>query len=120
MKKLAGITVFLLALYAALLIADPGARSLNNHLNLGRRIGLYGVVSLGAAMLIISGGIDLSIGSVAGLSATVFAMMLRGDALSPGPVPPALAIAVTLALGSLIGLVNGLFVTKLRIQPFVV
>jgi ribose transport system permease protein len=119
MKKLAGIALFLLVLYGALLAANPGARSLDNHLNLGRRIGLYGTVSLGVAMLIISGGIDLSIGSVAGLSAVAFAMMLRGE-VPYGQVPPAAAIAVTLALGCTVGLINGLFVTKLKIQPFVV
>lgn len=127
MKKLMGIMVFLLVLYGALLFADPGARSLDNHFNLGRRIGLYGIISLGAAMLIISGGIDLSIGSVVGLSAVFFAMLLRGDQW-PWPLdwvphfkwPPPLAIAATLLLGSCIGLVNGLFVTKLKIQPFVV
>jgi ribose transport system permease protein len=115
MKKLVGIALFLLALYIALLAADPGARSLQNHFNLGRRVGLYGILSLGAGVLIISGGIDLSIGSVVGLCATVCAM-----ALSLYQVPPVIAILGTILLGSLIGLVNGLLVTKLRVQPFIV
>lgn len=113
MKKLVGIGLFLLVLYVALLVANPGARSLDNHFNLGRRIGLYGIISLGAGILIISGGIDLSIGSVVGLSATLCAMLLY-------KLPPGLAIATVLAVGATIGLINGLLVTKLRVQPFVV
>jgi ribose transport system permease protein len=113
MKKLVGIALFLLALYVALLLSDPGARSAYNHFNLGRRIGLTGVVSLGAGLLIIAGGIDLSIGSVVGLCATICAMLIY-------VVPPGLAILLSILLGSVIGLVNGLCVTKLRVQPFIV
>ncbi len=43
MKKLLGLAVFLLVLYLLLLLADPGARSADNHFNLGKRIGLYGI-----------------------------------------------------------------------------
>lgn len=113
MKKLVGIALFLLALYVALLLSDPGARSAYNHFNLGRRIGLTGVVSLGAGLLIIAGGIDLSIGSVVGLCATVCAMLIY-------VIPPGFAILLSILLGSVIGLINGLCVTKLRVQPFIV
>ena len=61
MKKLLGLALFLLVLYVLLLLADPGARSALNHFNLGKRIGLYGIISLGAAVLIISGGIRRSV-----------------------------------------------------------
>jgi ribose transport system permease protein len=115
MKKLLGITVFLLVLYGTLLISDPGASSAANHSNLGRRIGLYGIISLGAGILIITGGIDLSIGSVIGLSATVLAMVLVDY-----QQPPIVAVAAVLGLGAVIGLVNGLLVTRLRVQAFVV
>lgn len=128
MKKLLGILVFLGVLYIALLSADPNAGSLQNHFNLGRRIGLYGIITLGAGMLIITGGIDLSIGSVVGLSATLLAMLLLG-APWPWPLnqvlaatrwPPYLALLAVLGLGALIGLLNGLLVTKLKVQAFVV
>src|SRR5262249_8461628 len=113
MKKLIGIFLFLLVLYGVLLMSNPGARSAQNHFNLAQRIGLRGVVSLGAGLLIIAGGIDLSIGSVAGLCATVCAMLMLS-------IPPALAIAATILLGAVIGLINGLCVTKMRVQPFIV
>jgi ribose transport system permease protein len=120
MKKLIGIAVFLLLLYGTLLFANENARGAENHYNLGKRIGLYGIISVGAGLLIITGGIDLSIGSVVGLCSTVLAMLLM-DPKERGwgwrPVP---AIAVTLALGAGIGLVNGLLVTRLKVQAFVV
>jgi ribose transport system permease protein len=115
MKKLLGLFLFLLVIYALLLLADPGARSVYNHFNLGKRIGLYGILSLGAGILIITGGIDLSIGSVVGLCTTIVAMLLVDYHWHP-----LAAIAAVLALGALIGLMNGLLVTKLRVQAFVV
>lgn len=115
MKKLLGLALFLLILYLLLLASDPGARSAINHLNLGKRIGLNGIISLGAGCLIISGGIDLSIGSVVGLCATVMAMLV---AKCDWPWPAALA--VVLALGAAIGAMHGLIVTKLKVQAFVV
>ncbi|HLW66679.1 MAG TPA: ABC transporter permease [Gemmataceae bacterium] len=131
MKKNIGIFVFLLLVYGFLLFANPGARSMENHINLARRIGLFGVISLGAGMLIISGGIDLSIGSVVGLCATLFAMILRGESWigrtfmqTTGTHDETLigifAIAVVLLTGMAIGLINGLLVTKVRVQAFVV
>jgi ribose transport system permease protein len=117
MKKLLGLGAFLLLLYVLMLLADDSARSLYNHMNLGKRIGLYGVISLGAGILIISGGIDLSIGSVVIFCATILAMLLTHPNFRWHPLP---AIAAVLAIGALVGLVNGLIVTKLRVQAFVV
>jgi ribose transport system permease protein len=115
MKKLLGLALFLLVIYFLLLLSDPGARSAYNHVNLGRRIGLFGIISLGAGILIITGGIDLSIGSVIGLCATVFATLLVEHRWNP-----LAAIAAVLALGACIGIANGLLATKLRVQAFVV
>jgi ribose transport system permease protein len=114
MKKLAGIALFLLVLYIALLVADEGARSAENHFNLGRRIGMFGIISLGVGILIVSGGIDLSIGSVVALSASLVVLLFK-----QGWSPLAAMLAV-LGIGLLIGLVHGLIVTKLRVQAFVV
>ena len=83
--------------------------------NLLRRTSLYGILSIGAAFVIISGGIDLSIGSVVALVGCLVPWLLttRG-----WPVSLALAAAVGLSL--IIGLAHGLLITRLRIQPFVV
>ncbi|MER3417386.1 MAG: sugar ABC transporter permease [Gemmataceae bacterium] len=117
-KKLFGLLTFLLFLYLALWYADPSARSWDNHYNLARRIGQYGLISLGAGLLIIAGGIDLSIGSVIGLSATVLVVLLEHNRSwgLPGHV---LIVAVVL-FGALLGCIHGVLVTGLRVQPFVV
>lgn len=115
MKKWLGLAAFLLVLYLLLLAADENARTAYNHANLARRIGLYGIISLGAGALIISGGIDLSIGSVVGLCATVLAMLLVDRHWHPAVALPAVVV-----LGAAIGLINGLLVTRLRVQAFVV
>jgi len=115
MNKLLGITLFLILLYGALLLADPNAGSAYNQYNLGKRIGLFGVITLGAGLLIVCGGIDLSMGSVIGLCSTLFAMLLVDYRM-----PPWVAIGIVLAVGAAIGLLNGLIITKLRLQAFVV
>ncbi len=114
-KKLIGLAIFLALLYVALMFADPNASSLANHLNLAKRIGLFGILCLGVTPLIISGGIDLSIGAVVGLCATTLAIMVRDLQWDLHR-----AVFTVLGLGAMIGLVNGLLVTKLRLQPFVV
>ena len=63
MRRLLGILVLFLVLYGTLLALSPAARSLDNQRNIAGRAGFYGVLTLGAGLLIISGGIDLSIGS---------------------------------------------------------
>jgi ribose transport system permease protein len=138
MKKLAGIALFLAVLYAMLLCAGEGAASYYNHFNLGQRIGLYGILTLAAGLVIVTGNIDLSMGSVIGLCATVLCMMLmnaewvfgmkfaegldfRFAVSVPDPnVRLAIAIPTVLALGVVIGLINGLLVTYLGVQAFVV
>jgi ribose transport system permease protein len=71
------------------------------------------VAALGMTMVIIAGGIDLSVGSVVALSTVVTAVMLRSHG-------PALAAATAIAAGAVCGLVNGLLVTQLRVVPFIV
>lgn len=115
MKKLGGILAFLLILYAILLIADESARSARNHFRLGERIGLEGILSLAAGILIISGGIDLSIGSLIGLLCTLFCMMLRD-----WEWPLGLALPTILGAGAAVGLIHGVMVAKVRLQPFIV
>ena len=126
MKKLAGIALFLAVLYALLLCAGDRAASYENHFNVGQRIGLYGILTLAAGLVIVTGNIDLSMGSVVGLCATVLCLMLMnsewifGVNLGEGldfrfavSVPDArvrlaIAIPTILTLGVVIGLVNGL------------
>src|SRR5258708_26037468 len=74
------------------------------------------IVALGAigmTMIIVSGGIDLSVGSVIALSSVVTALMLRAG------YPPAIAVLAGVLAGGLLGLFNGLIITGLRVVPFI-
>lgn len=77
--------------------------------------GLYGIIALGVSFVIITGGIDLSIGSWIGFSAVLLPVLVTGNQLHP-----ALAVAVILLLSAVAGTGHGLLVTKLKLQPFLV
>ncbi len=114
LTRLLGVALMVLLLYVALMLMDENARSLRNQQTIAGRLGFYGVITLGAGVLIISGGIDLSIGSVIGLGAVGFSLLLRQQ------VAPEIAALVVIAGGAAIGLFHGLLVTKLKLQPFLV
>lgn len=79
-------------------------------------VGLYGILSLGQALVIISGGIDLSVGSLVGLVGVSAALLMnKGQGL-----PAAVVLPGVLVMAGLIGAWHGFLVTKVRIQPFVV
>ena len=115
MKKLLGITIFLVLVYGGLLVSDPHASSANAQFNLGKEIGLYGIITLAAGMLIVTGGIDLSLGSLVCLTSTVFGLLVvKRD------VPVPIAFLCMMSVGALVGLANGLLVTQAALQPFMV
>jgi ribose transport system permease protein len=111
MIRLVGVLLTVAVLYCAMLASDPGARTLGYQQQLA---GWVGVMTLGVGVLIIAGGIDLSIGSVIGLGAVCFGMMLEQK------VNPWLAASSILGGSLVIGLIHGLLVTRLRLQPFLV
>ncbi|CAN5487934.1 ABC transporter permease [soil metagenome] len=86
-----------------------------NLANMSKWIGLYGILAVGVAFVIITGGIDLSIGSLIGLSGVLLPMLSREQGL-----PVGVGILVVLSVGAAIGLFHGLLITKLRLQPFLV
>lgn len=114
MKKILGIFTILVAVFAFTALKNRDFVSAYNLQNLVNWTSLFGILSIGVAFVIISGGIDLSIGSTVGLVGTVLALLLAKKV----SVPVSLAAAVALSLG--IGLAHGLLITKLRLQPFVV
>src|SRR5947209_10251279 len=114
MTRLLGILIMVLVAYGLLMASDPNARSVGVHQDMAKRLGFYGVITLGAGLLIISGGIDLSIGSVVGFGAVVFALLVEAR------WPAGLALAAVLAGGAVIGMCHGLLVTRLGLQPFLV
>src|ERR687883_1102231 len=98
MSRLLGVLVMVLVLYGLLVSQYPQARSADNHLDLARRLGFYGILTLGVGVLIVAGGIDLSIGSLVGLGAVIFGVLLEKE------MAPVLAALVVLAGSVVIGL----------------
>jgi ribose transport system permease protein len=83
--------------------------------NLLTWVGLFGILSLGQAFVIITGGIDLSVGSVVGLIGLMTATLLGDKHWSP-----LTALPLCLAVSGAIGVFHGVLVTKFRLQPFIV
>src|SRR6266571_2995145 len=93
MKKELGISVLLLALCTVTAIMNPRFISPVNLINLANSIGLFGIFSLGLGLVIITGGIDLSVGSVFALAGVLLAMALT-EWRWPWPLAAAMAIAI--------------------------
>lgn len=121
MKRILGIFVLLVVVYLATWIFSDlmtGRRSFLsafNQENLLRRTALFGIIGIGVAFVIITGGIDLSIGSVVCLVGVGFPWML-----SEWGIPLPLALLAVVVVPLLIGLGHGFLVTRMRLQPFVV
>jgi ribose transport system permease protein len=110
--------VALLLMCAALWISNPRFVGQDNVFNTSRQIAMLTVYSVGIAFVIITGGIDLSVGSVIGLTGVIIAKI---SAPSPGLGHPLwLGIAVAFAVALLIGLIQGLLITRMDLQPFIV
>lgn len=110
----AGTLIGLVVIMAVFAMLVPGFLSERNLLNILQQSSINACLALGMTLVIISGGIDLSVGPTAALSAVLSAsLMLVG-------VPVPLAIAAGLGLGMLCGLFNGFMVAVVGLQPFIV
>jgi ribose transport system permease protein len=115
MRKETGILVLLLALCAVVAVLNPQFLSSANLQNMSRLIGTYGIFSIGVGMVIITGGIDLSVGSIFALLGVLLSLMLVD-----WHWPTVLAAVSVLALGAALGAVHGLLITRIGLQPFIV
>ena len=105
----------LVALYVVFSLLQPDTFATAGNLKtMLRQTAVVGMAALGMTLVIVLGGIDLSIGSMVALVTVVIASLLQGGW---APAPAALA---GIAVGSLCGLVNGLLITSLRVTPFIV
>jgi len=84
---------------------------------MARQTAIVCVAALGMTMVIVAGGIDLSVGSIVALSTVVTALLLRHDSSASGAL---LAAFAALAAGAVCGALNGVLVTQLRVVPFIV
>ncbi|MBD8554264.1 ABC transporter permease [Rhizobium sp. CFBP 8762] len=103
--------VVIMAVFASLV---PGFLSERNLINILQQSSINACLALGMTLVIISGGIDLSVGPTAAISAVITATLL----LSGTPVP--LAILAGLGIGILCGFINGVLVAYVGLQPFIV
>ena len=109
--KSRGPLVMLVVLCAMATICFPAFRTPVNLANISRQVSMYGLVSIGMGFVILSGGIDLSVGSIA-VAASILAMRLSGWF---GPA----AVLAPILVGIAIGWLNGVLVTRVRIPPFI-
>ncbi len=93
--------------------------NLRSIMTLSSDTSLFAIMAVGATVVIISGGIDLSVGSIYALCAVTSALLLKSWGLTGGTAVAA-AIALNLAIGAACGLLNGVMVAALRVHPFII
>jgi ribose transport system permease protein len=114
-KKDIGLLVLILVVAAGVYLRNPLFLSPNNISNTANLIGLFGLFSIAQGFVIITGGIDLSSGSMIALLGVLFV-----DLVGNKGVPWPIALLIVLILGILLGLAHALLITRLKMPPFVV
>jgi len=104
----------LLVVTAVMIVASDNFLTASNLSNIGRQVSINAIIAVGMTCVILTGGIDLSVGPVMALSGTLTAgLMVAG-------LPPGLAIGAGLLIGVAFGIGNGLFVAYLHMPPIIV
>ncbi|MFJ7470837.1 ABC transporter permease [Peribacillus frigoritolerans] len=104
----------LVLLFIVITVLNPSFMEPNNILNLLRQTSINALIAFGMTFIILTGGIDLSVGSILALSSALMAgMMVSG-------LDPILAILVGILLGAIMGVINGILVSKGKLAPFIV
>lgn len=114
-KKETGTLLVLVVLCVVVAVLNPRFLAGANLQNMARLIGAYGIFSIGLGIVIITGGIDLSVGSIMALLGVLLSILLT-ELGWPSP----LALGVVIGAAMSLGLLHGLLVTRLRLQPFIV
>jgi ribose transport system permease protein len=115
MKKELGIFVLLIVLCIIVSVINPNFLLAINLQNLARQIGAFGIFSIGLGLVIITGGIELSVGSMMALLGVLLSMML-----TEWHFGVVLAVLAVIALAMVLTLGHGLLITRLNMQPFIV
>lgn len=120
-----GIVIVLILMILGLSIAEPAFLSSTNIFNVLTQSAIFGIMALGLTFVIISKGIDLSVGSVLAFSGVVAASLGQAATATGkyfpdlGPLPVIVPILAALAIGGTCGAVNGLLIAKTRIPAFI-
>lgn len=108
------VTVALLIICVVMSVLQPTSfASAENFFNITRNFSFIGIIALGMTVVIATGGIDLSVGSIMGLTAVSCGLMLEAG------YPAWAAVSVGLLAGALIGFINGVIIAYLDVSPFV-
>ena len=110
-----GIVAAFALIFVALSIASPRFLTAGNLINVARQISLNGMLAVGVTFVLLTGGVDLSLGSVVALAGVTAASFAH-----PGDYPAAVPILVGVFTGIACGATNGLVVTRGRVAPFIV
>jgi ribose transport system permease protein len=110
----AGGLIVLLILFGALTLGSNEFLTADNMANLARQVAVFGIIAVGQLLVILTAGIDLSVGSVLGLTGCITAeLLVHGTGIVP-------AIAIGMAAGAAIGIFNGSLVAYGKLPPFIV
>src|SRR3712207_5941705 len=114
------LALILLCIVGALLNSDFA--SFDNAMNVLTRTAFIGIIAVGMCFVIISGGIDLSVGSMAALIAGLVILLMNaiGEWGAPSVLTVVIGIGFAILLGALFGMTHGLLITRGRIEPFIV
>ena len=112
LKKI-GPLIGLLLIVIIISIMSPSFLTLNNLLNVLRQVSINALIAFGMTFVILTGGIDLSVGSTLALSGAVTAGLMAGG------TDPILAMLIGLILGAILGAINGIIITKGKVAPFI-
>ena len=107
-----GIIIGLVVICIVFSVINPRFATSQSVLNILRQVSILTIVSLGGALVISTGGFDLSLGGVMGLTAVLSAGLMVHQGF-----PSAIAALAAIAIGSLIGISNGILITKLNVSP---
>lgn len=106
--------IILLLMIGILSLLSPSFAKFNNFINIFKQTAINGILAVGMGCVILTGGFDLSVGSIVGLSGVVAALLARGN------LPIIVPILCAIGIGGLAGLLNGTLVSYLGIPAFVV
>lgn len=109
-----GVLAALIVLCIVMSFASPYFLKTQNIFNVLRSMSTIGIMAIGMTMVIVSGGIDLSVGSVAAVSA-----MLTARLMTYHNVPPWISFLCGMLLGLILGATNGLIITRIKVNPFI-
>lgn len=108
-----GIFFALVILIMFFAFSEKSFLKINNIFNILRQVSIVGVCAVGMTFVILTGGMDLSVGSVIGVSAVSASLIMAGG------THPIVAVVVSLAIGALTGFINAFFINKVEIAPII-